>query len=124
MFRTRRSVHYTAPLIKQVEFQWLELNPHNSFFSPAGLTKAELQILDKELMLYFRPSAIKCLPDEIFKVGAQIFKENWELDPVSDHITKWVTGLGFLGLVTRLLVVEPEDICMPTVDHYKIILWV
>uniref|UniRef100_H0VR06 Otoancorin n=1 Tax=Cavia porcellus TaxID=10141 RepID=H0VR06_CAVPO len=33
----------------------------------AGLTKAELQILDKELMLYFRPSAIKCLPDEIFK---------------------------------------------------------
>ncbi|KAM5227711.1 otoancorin [Ctenodactylus gundi] len=33
----------------------------------AGLTKAELQMLDKELMLYFQPSAIKCLPDEIFK---------------------------------------------------------
>ncbi|KAM6166298.1 otoancorin [Erethizon dorsatum] len=33
----------------------------------AGLTKAELRMLDKELMLYFQPSAIKCLPDEIFK---------------------------------------------------------
>ncbi|XP_008572453.1 PREDICTED: otoancorin [Galeopterus variegatus] len=33
----------------------------------AGLTKAELQMLDKDLMPYFQPSAIKCLPDEIFK---------------------------------------------------------
>uniref|UniRef100_A0A8D2JTL5 Otoancorin n=1 Tax=Sciurus vulgaris TaxID=55149 RepID=A0A8D2JTL5_SCIVU len=33
----------------------------------AGLTKAELQTLDKELMRYFQPSAIKCFPDEIFK---------------------------------------------------------
>ncbi|EHB13191.1 Otoancorin [Heterocephalus glaber] len=33
----------------------------------AGLTKAELRMLDKELMPYFQPSAIKCLPDEIFK---------------------------------------------------------
>nr|XP_044987643.1 otoancorin isoform X2 [Jaculus jaculus] len=33
----------------------------------AGLTKAELRMLDEELMLYFQPSAIKGLPDEIFK---------------------------------------------------------
>uniref|UniRef100_G1RN80 Otoancorin n=1 Tax=Nomascus leucogenys TaxID=61853 RepID=G1RN80_NOMLE len=33
----------------------------------AGLTKAELRMLDKDLMPYFQPSAIKCLPDEIFK---------------------------------------------------------
>ncbi|KAG8513513.1 Otoancorin, partial [Galemys pyrenaicus] len=33
----------------------------------AGLTKEELRILDKDLMPYFQPSAIKCLPDEIFK---------------------------------------------------------
>ncbi|XP_058537074.1 otoancorin [Ochotona princeps] len=33
----------------------------------AGLTKAELRTLDKDLMPYFQPSAIKCLPDEIFK---------------------------------------------------------
>ncbi|XP_051703876.2 otoancorin [Oryctolagus cuniculus] len=33
----------------------------------AGLTKAELRLLDKDLMPYFQPSAIKCLPDEIFK---------------------------------------------------------
>uniref|UniRef100_A0A8C2VNK4 Otoancorin n=1 Tax=Chinchilla lanigera TaxID=34839 RepID=A0A8C2VNK4_CHILA len=90
----------------------------------AGLTKAELRMLDKELMLYFQPSAIKCLPDEIFKVGAQIFKERRELGPISDHIGKWVSGLGFLGLATRLLLVEPEDISMPTVGHHKIILGV
>ncbi|XP_047693393.1 otoancorin isoform X3 [Prionailurus viverrinus] len=33
----------------------------------AGLTKEELQMLDKDLMPYFQPSAIKCLPAEIFK---------------------------------------------------------
>ncbi|XP_058426561.1 otoancorin isoform X1 [Diceros bicornis minor] len=33
----------------------------------AGLTREELQMLDKDLMPYFQPSAIKCLPDEIFK---------------------------------------------------------
>uniref|UniRef100_A0A8C0X774 Otoancorin n=1 Tax=Castor canadensis TaxID=51338 RepID=A0A8C0X774_CASCN len=33
----------------------------------AGLTKAELRVLHKDLMPYFQPSAIKCLPDEIFK---------------------------------------------------------
>ncbi|XP_004691774.1 PREDICTED: otoancorin [Condylura cristata] len=33
----------------------------------AGLTKEELRILDKDLMPFFQPSAIKCLPDEIFK---------------------------------------------------------
>ncbi|XP_006161161.1 otoancorin [Tupaia chinensis] len=33
----------------------------------AGLTKAELRMLNKDLMPYFQPSAIKCLPDEIFK---------------------------------------------------------
>uniref|UniRef100_A0A8W4F722 Otoancorin n=1 Tax=Sus scrofa TaxID=9823 RepID=A0A8W4F722_PIG len=33
----------------------------------AGLTKEELQMLDKELMPHFQPSAITCLPDEIFK---------------------------------------------------------
>ncbi|VFV39459.1 otoancorin-like [Lynx pardinus] len=33
----------------------------------AGLTKEELPMLDKDLMPYFQPSAIKCLPDEIFK---------------------------------------------------------
>nr|XP_006061895.1 otoancorin isoform X2 [Bubalus bubalis] len=33
----------------------------------AGLTKEELRMLDKDLMPYFQPSAIKCLPDEIFK---------------------------------------------------------
>uniref|UniRef100_A0A8C6QWR0 Otoancorin n=1 Tax=Nannospalax galili TaxID=1026970 RepID=A0A8C6QWR0_NANGA len=33
----------------------------------AGLTKAELRMLDKELMPYFQPSAIRCLPNEIFK---------------------------------------------------------
>ncbi|XP_006872014.1 PREDICTED: otoancorin isoform X2 [Chrysochloris asiatica] len=33
----------------------------------AGLTKEELQMLDKDLMPYFQPSAIKGLPDEIFK---------------------------------------------------------
>ncbi|XP_008059953.1 otoancorin [Carlito syrichta] len=33
----------------------------------AGLTKAELRMLDKDLMPYFQPSAIKCFPDEIFK---------------------------------------------------------
>ncbi|KAM6155216.1 otoancorin [Rhynchocyon petersi] len=33
----------------------------------AGLTKEELRMLDKDLMPYFQPSAIKCFPDEIFK---------------------------------------------------------
>uniref|UniRef100_A0A8D0ND55 Otoancorin n=1 Tax=Sus scrofa TaxID=9823 RepID=A0A8D0ND55_PIG len=33
----------------------------------AGLTKEELRMLDKELMPHFQPSAITCLPDEIFK---------------------------------------------------------
>ncbi|KAK2494649.1 hypothetical protein MC885_002986, partial [Smutsia gigantea] len=33
----------------------------------AGLTKEELQMLNEDLMPYFQPSAIKCLPDEIFK---------------------------------------------------------
>ncbi|XP_071067350.1 otoancorin [Dasypus novemcinctus] len=33
----------------------------------AGLTKEELRALDKDLMPYFQPSAVKCLPDEIFK---------------------------------------------------------
>ncbi|XP_049644111.1 otoancorin [Suncus etruscus] len=33
----------------------------------AGLTKEELQLLDKDLMPHFQPSAIKRFPDEIFK---------------------------------------------------------
>ncbi|XP_060028803.1 otoancorin [Erinaceus europaeus] len=33
----------------------------------AGLTKEDLRSLDKGLMPYFQPSAIKCLPDEIFR---------------------------------------------------------
>ncbi|KAB1263020.1 Otoancorin [Camelus dromedarius] len=33
----------------------------------AGLTKEELRMLNNDLMPYFQPSAIKCLPDEIFK---------------------------------------------------------
>nr|XP_006201258.1 otoancorin isoform X1 [Vicugna pacos] len=33
----------------------------------AGLSKEELRMLNKDLMPYFQPSAIKCLPDEIFK---------------------------------------------------------
>ncbi|KAK7833291.1 hypothetical protein U0070_017290 [Myodes glareolus] len=33
----------------------------------AGLTKAELRVLDKELMPHFKPSAIRCLPGETFK---------------------------------------------------------
>ncbi|XP_070269926.1 otoancorin [Myotis yumanensis] len=33
----------------------------------AGLTKEELRVLDKDLMPYFQPSAIRCLPAEIFK---------------------------------------------------------
>ncbi|XP_039696106.1 otoancorin [Pteropus medius] len=33
----------------------------------AGLTKEELRMLDKDLMPYFQPSAIRCLPDKIFK---------------------------------------------------------
>ncbi|XP_046523530.1 otoancorin [Equus quagga] len=33
----------------------------------AGLTKEELQMLDEDLMPYFQPSAIQCLPDEIFR---------------------------------------------------------
>ncbi|OWK11049.1 hypothetical protein Celaphus_00007004, partial [Cervus elaphus hippelaphus] len=36
----------------------------------AGLTKEELRMLDKDLMPYFQPSAIKCLPDEIFKIAS------------------------------------------------------
>lgn len=68
---THRPVHYATPLIKQAELHWLELNPCDSFFPPAGLTKEELRMLDKDLMPYFQPSAIRCLPDEIFKVGPQ-----------------------------------------------------
>ncbi|XP_070340796.1 otoancorin isoform X1 [Equus asinus] len=33
----------------------------------AGLTKEELRMLDEDLMPYFQPSAIQCLPDEIFR---------------------------------------------------------
>ncbi|GAB1292637.1 Otoancorin [Apodemus speciosus] len=33
----------------------------------AGVSKAELRMLDKELMPHFHPSAIKCLPGEVFK---------------------------------------------------------
>uniref|UniRef100_A0ACB8FKT0 Uncharacterized protein n=1 Tax=Sphaerodactylus townsendi TaxID=933632 RepID=A0ACB8FKT0_9SAUR len=33
----------------------------------AGLNEGELKALDKELMPYFQPVAIKCLPDEMFK---------------------------------------------------------
>lgn len=62
-----------------MESRWLELNPRDSFFSPAGLSKEELRMLDKDLMPYFQPSAIKCLPDEIFKVGTQFLKENGSL---------------------------------------------
>nr|XP_014585543.2 otoancorin isoform X2 [Equus caballus] len=33
----------------------------------AGVTKEELRMLDEDLMPYFQPSAIQCLPDEIFR---------------------------------------------------------
>ncbi|XP_036135665.1 otoancorin [Molossus molossus] len=33
----------------------------------AGLTKEELRVLRKDLMPYFQPSAIRCLPDETFR---------------------------------------------------------
>ncbi|XP_015281673.1 PREDICTED: otoancorin [Gekko japonicus] len=33
----------------------------------AGLNEGELKALDKELMPYFQPAAIKCIPDEMFK---------------------------------------------------------
>ncbi|XP_051002943.1 otoancorin [Acomys russatus] len=33
----------------------------------AGLTKAELRMLNKQLMPHFQPSAIRCLPGEMFK---------------------------------------------------------
>ncbi|CAO2583098.1 Otoa [Lemmus lemmus] len=33
----------------------------------AGITKAELRMLDKERMPHFKPSAIRCLPGETFK---------------------------------------------------------
>ncbi|XP_054849650.1 otoancorin [Eublepharis macularius] len=33
----------------------------------AGLNEGELKALDKELMPYFQPAAIKCIPDEVFK---------------------------------------------------------
>ncbi|XP_016078232.1 PREDICTED: otoancorin [Miniopterus natalensis] len=40
----------------------------------AGLTKEELRVLDTDLMPYFQPSAIRCLPAEIFKVGPQFLR--------------------------------------------------
>nr|XP_056722591.1 otoancorin [Euleptes europaea] len=33
----------------------------------AGLNEGELKALDEELMPYFQPAAIKCIPDEMFK---------------------------------------------------------
>ncbi|EPQ12166.1 Otoancorin [Myotis brandtii] len=57
----------------------------------AGLTKEELRVLDKDLMPYFQPSAIRCLPAEIFKVGPPFLK----LDPISYHTRKQMAGLAF-----------------------------
>jgi hypothetical protein len=57
-------------------------------------------------MPYFQPSAIKCLPDEIFKVGS-VFKEKWELDPILDHTRKQDTPC-ILGACKRLLLIGPE----------------
>lgn len=114
--RMHRSVHYAAPLIKQAKFWWLELNPCDSFISAAGLTKEELQMLDKELMPHFQPSAITCLPDEIFKVGTQFLKEEWELDPIANHAGKQMVGFGVPELATRHLWIGPEDGCVPAMD--------
>lgn len=77
----RAPLAHATPLIQQGEPLWLELNPPDSFLSPAGLTKEELRMLDKDLMPYFQPSAIRCLPDKIFKVGFRFLTE-WELDPI------------------------------------------
>ncbi|XP_007951385.1 otoancorin [Orycteropus afer afer] len=46
------------------EISLIEISEFSVF---SGLTKDELQMLDKGLMPYFQPSTIKCLPDEIFK---------------------------------------------------------
>ena len=51
-------------------------------------------MLDKDLMPYFQPSAIKCLPDEIFKVSTQFLKENGSLTPfqITQGSRWWVLG--------------------------------
>ncbi|KAH0631941.1 hypothetical protein JD844_019851 [Phrynosoma platyrhinos] len=36
-----------------------------------GLNDTELKAIDKELMPYFHPEAIKCIPDEMFKVSVR-----------------------------------------------------
>uniref|UniRef100_A0A8C9M4Q5 Otoancorin n=1 Tax=Panthera tigris altaica TaxID=74533 RepID=A0A8C9M4Q5_PANTA len=76
----------------------------------AGLTKEELQMLDKDLMPYFQPSAIKCLPDEIFKVGTHVFHlhslqraldgaktRSWLDTPPSASPTRTVSSASTLG---------------------------
>uniref|UniRef100_A0A8C9H1D1 Otoancorin n=1 Tax=Piliocolobus tephrosceles TaxID=591936 RepID=A0A8C9H1D1_9PRIM len=57
----------------------------------AGLTKAELRMLDKDLMPYFQPSAIKCLPDEIFKElsAEQIASLGPENAAAVTHAQRW-----------------------------------
>lgn len=70
-------------------------------------------MLDKDLMPYFQPSAIRCLPDEMFKVGPHSLRE-LELDPISD-----APGSGWLALhsggTTGLLLTGPEASCVPTI---------
>ncbi|XP_010621848.1 otoancorin [Fukomys damarensis] len=67
------SIHVLAELKKKAEVVFGEPSGWTSSVLQelgtiaAGLTKAELRMFNKELMLYFQPSAIKCLPDEIFK---------------------------------------------------------
>lgn len=72
-------------------------------------------MLDKDLMPYFQPSAIRCLPDEIFKVGPQFLKENWSLTPF--HITarsRWQAL--YSRHTTGLLLTVPEESYMLTMD--------
>ena len=92
------------------------IKPSDSFFSPAGLTKEELQMLDKDLMPYFQPSAIKCLPDEIFKVSTQFLKENGSWPHFKSH-READGGCWILGTCNLLLLIGPEESYMPTMDR-------
>jgi hypothetical protein len=77
-------------------------------------------MLNKELMTYFQPSAIRCLPGEVFKVSAHFFRERWEPNLPSQHTGTQVTGTGTQvtglepwGFPASPLLSGPEKIYMP-----------
>ncbi|XP_044513382.1 otoancorin [Gracilinanus agilis] len=94
----------------------------------AGLTKEELRMLNKDLMPYFQPSAIKCIPEEIFKELSpeQIFSlgpENaaWVTEPQRRHLNMLQLQslqLALDGAKTSFQIEAPLNMGTTSITHF------